>query len=85
MRAFRSEQHKPARSERRPERRKIGMAGKVYMIDVIHRRPANPAVIPCEPQRLDQIDICPKTSRKAQNSTNISGDFRFKQSNTHRR
>ena len=59
------------------------MTNNAYVIYVIHGRSAYPAIIPSEPQRLDEIDRRPQTGAETHNGADVSGNFRFKQSNTH--
>ena len=54
------------------------------MIDVIHRRAADAAIVPSEPERFDQVHRRPETGAKAQDRADISSDFGIEQGDTHR-
>lgn len=81
--AFGGEQHQPLRTDAFLKCLKIGMTGDTYVVDIIHGRPADPAIIPIEPQWFDQIDSRSHARTKTQDGTDISGDFRFEQGNAH--
>ena len=84
MRAFGGEQHQPARTGGSLERLEPGMPRDRHVIDVIHRRTADAAIVPSEPERFDQVHRRPETGAKAQDRADISSDFRFEQGDTHR-
>jgi hypothetical protein len=54
------------------------MPRDIDMIDIIHRRSPDPAVIPFEPHRFDEIHGRPEARSKPQNGTDVSSDFRLK-------
>lgn len=61
----------------------IDMTLNPDVIDVIHRRAAHPSVIPGKAQRFDQVDSYAHTCAQPQHSTNVLGNFGFKQGDAH--
>ena len=59
------------------------MTGNFDMIDIIHRRPPHPPVVPSEAQRLDQVDSNPQASAKPQNGANVPSNLGLEQGNAH--
>jgi hypothetical protein len=53
------------------------MACNGDVIDIVHRRSANPSIIPLEPQRLDQVHSRAEAGAQPQNGADISGNLRF--------
>ena len=81
--ALGGEQHQPSRTDGGPERAEIGVAGYGHMIDIVHRSPADPAIIPREPHRLDQVNSRAHTGTKAQDGADVPGNLRFEKGNAH--
>jgi hypothetical protein len=59
------------------------MPGDLDMVDIVHRRAADATVVPLEPERFDEIYGHPEAGTEAQDRTDISGDFRFKEGDPH--
>jgi hypothetical protein len=76
--ALRREQHQPLRTYRTSKCVKVGMAGDVNMIDIIHGGPTHPSIIPLEAHRLDQVHGRTHTGSEPQNSADVSGNLRSK-------
>lgn len=53
------------------------------MVDVIHGSPPNPPVIPLKTQRLDQVHCRSEASTQPQDGTDVPGDLRLKEGDTH--
>ena len=77
------EQDQPSRTDRSSEPVETGMTGNGDMIDIVHGSPPHSSIIPFKPHRLDKVDSRPQTGAKAQDSADVSGNFRFKKGNTH--
>jgi hypothetical protein len=59
------------------------MAGHLDMIDIIHRRPPNPLVVPGEAERLDEVNGDPHAGSEPHYGADIAGDFRLKKAKPH--
>ena len=81
--ALRGEQHHPSRTDNSPERGEVGVSRYGDMIDIVHGGSAYSAIIPREAHRLDKVHSRAHTGTKAQNGTDVSGNFRFEESNAH--
>ncbi len=77
------EQHQSRRADRRTKRLQPRMTGNFDMIDIIHRRPPHPPVVPSEAQRLDQVDSNPQAGAKPQNGANVPSNLGLEQGNAH--